>query len=99
MNTNASRICAVLSSHLQKLNAVLPRLETSGCLPLEVLITEQRVCIVIAPPPESSFIKGVMCRRETIAGITKYVYAAPFHGCLLKWEQAQEAIYQKAVQR
>lgn len=99
MNKRASRACGMIGIRLMDLSTALPKLEASGCLPLEVTLNEQRACIVIAPPSEGSFIQGVMCRRETIAGVTRRVYVAPFHGCLLKWEQSHETAYRQAAQR
>ncbi|WP_282265981.1 hypothetical protein [Stenotrophomonas sp. PS02298] len=99
MTAIASRACGMIGIRVLELGDVLPKLQASGCFPLEVNLSERRVCIVIAPPSDGCFIQGVMCRRETIAGVTKRVYVAPFHGCLLKWEQAHETDYRQAAQR
>ena len=76
-----------IHGHAKALLGAMLHLGRAGCTPREVRITERRARIVIDPPPTGSFIAGAMYSRQTFNGTTRMVFVAPFHGCLLEWEE------------
>lgn len=79
-----------INGHSKALLGAMFQLGRSGCTPREVQITERRARIVIDPPPAGSFISGAMRHRQTYQGNTRTVFIAPFHGCLLEWEETSQ---------
>ncbi len=80
-----------LTRHAKALLGAMLALGRAGCTPREVQITERRARIVIEPPPATSFITGALRSRQTVNGVTRTVFAAPYHGCQLEWEETHDA--------
>lgn len=86
-----------INGHSKALLGAMFQLGCAGCTPREVQITERRARIVIDPPPAGSFIAGALRHRQTFQGCTRTVFVAPFHGCLLEWEETSHSTVQAAV--
>jgi len=88
-----------IHGHAKALLGAMFELGRTGCTPREVKITERRARIVIDPPPVGSFIQGALRHRQTFNGCTRAVFIAPFHGCLLEWEETSQAAAARAGAR
>lgn len=91
MNQTAAPAIDQIRSHLGEVAVAMWHLGLSAYTPRQIVINERRATIVIERPSAGSFIKGAMRRRQTKDGITRTVFTASFHGCLLEWEVASES--------
>jgi len=88
-----------IHGHAKALLGAMYALGRAGCSPREVQITERRARIIIDPPPAGSFIAGALRSRQTFNGVTRTVFAAPYHGCQLEWEETESATAAQGIAR